>query len=114
MEKEPCGGSKAGKMCLDMKMWPLSIGLSKDDGITFPWVRDLEPRFDRFLEYSYPSVVQTADGDIHISYTWSHGRRRVAIRYVRIKEDWIKGAYEWGNTRGVYKPLAMPAWLLNG
>jgi predicted neuraminidase len=100
-----------------MKMHPLSVALSRDDGITFPWVRDLEIEFDRFLEYTYPSVVQTPDGDIHITYTWSSSRRRVAIRYVRITEEWVKRSYEgvpWGNTKGVYKPFAMPAWLMNG
>uniref|UniRef100_A0A061RZT5 Bnr repeat-like domain protein n=1 Tax=Tetraselmis sp. GSL018 TaxID=582737 RepID=A0A061RZT5_9CHLO len=92
---------------VDSKMHPLSIGLSYDDGITWPYVRDLEPDFDNRLEYSYPSIVQTEDGEIHVTYTWSKGRRRVAIRYVRFDEEWIKGTWDWGATRGVYHPPSL-------
>ena len=41
----------------------------------------------RNREYSYPSIVQSADGAIHIAYTVF----RQKIRYVRIREDWVTG-----------------------
>ena len=31
-------------------------------------------------EFSYPNVIQSKDGDLHIVYTW----RRKKIRYVRL------------------------------
>jgi len=41
----------------------------------------------RNREYSYPTILQTADGAIHIAYTvW-----RQKIRYVRIDEKWVTG-----------------------
>eukprot|EP00192_Tetraselmis_astigmatica_P004589 CAMPEP_0117655368 /NCGR_PEP_ID=MMETSP0804-20121206/4242_1 /TAXON_ID=1074897 /ORGANISM="Tetraselmis astigmatica, Strain CCMP880" /LENGTH=479 /DNA_ID=CAMNT_0005461715 /DNA_START=264 /DNA_END=1703 /DNA_ORIENTATION=- len=86
------------------RFFPLSIGLSPDGGVTWPHVRDLEPEFDPRLEYTYPSVVQTPDGGIHLAYTWSRGRRRVGIRYMRITEDWVKGSWPCCATRGVYQP----------
>eukprot|EP00873_Tetraselmis_striata_P045340 jgi/Tetstr1/465604/TSEL_010251.t1 len=92
--------------CTDSKMYPMSIGLSLDGGITWPYVRDLEEHFDQRLEYSYPSIKQTADGKIHITYTWSLTRRRVAIRYMQVTEGWIRGAWDWGTTRGWYQPSA--------
>mmetsp|Transcript_40509 Transcript_40509/g.67877 ORF Transcript_40509/g.67877 Transcript_40509/m.67877 type:complete len:172 (-) Transcript_40509:449-964(-) len=50
-------------------------------------------------EYSYPSIVQSKDGAIHISYTY----RRETIKYVRIaSEDWIRR----GSTAGFYKGFA--------
>lgn len=70
--------------------------------------RDLQDRFDGRLDYTYPSIVQTLEGHIHISYSWSEHRRRAAIRYARVDEDWIKGSYKWGATRGVYQPPAVP------
>uniref|UniRef100_A0A061RPA0 Bnr repeat-like domain protein n=1 Tax=Tetraselmis sp. GSL018 TaxID=582737 RepID=A0A061RPA0_9CHLO len=95
------GGNRRG----DSKLHPLSVGLSHDDGLTWPHVRDLEPEFDTRLEYTYPSIVQTPDGGIHVTYTWSHARRRVAIRYMRFDEEWVRGSWAWGATRGVYQPV---------
>ena len=49
-------------------------------------------------EYSYPSVIQSRDGFIHISYTF----RRESIRYARVTEEWIKK----GATIGAFKGSA--------
>jgi predicted neuraminidase len=53
---------------------PLTVSLSRD-GQTWSRVLDLETEPG---EYSYPAVIQTADGAIHITYTW----RREKIRHV--------------------------------
>lgn len=63
---------------------PLRISLSEDGGKTWPYYRDLETGDGP--EYSYPCILQTADEWIHISYTFN----RQTIKYVKIKEDWIK------------------------
>jgi hypothetical protein len=58
--------------------------------------------FDAFrrLEYSYPSVLATPDGWVHITFTWSQTPcRRCAIRYHRITEEWVKRSWQWGTTR---------------
>ena len=91
-------------VCPDGKMHPMSVALSLDEGHTWPYVRDLQSEFDGTLDFTYPSIVQTPDGSIHITYSWSSLRRRTAIRYVRITEQWIKEPYAWGFTRGVYQP----------
>ncbi len=74
----------------------MSIALSDDDGVTWPAQRDIETGDGycmtnnsadrRNRELSYPSVVQTADGTIHVAYT--HHRQR--IRHVALTEEWIR------------------------
>ncbi len=64
--------------------WPLAIALS-DDGVTWRPVLTLE---DKPLPngYAYPAVIQTADGLVHITYTWD--RRR--IRHVVVDPGQLK------------------------
>ena len=65
--------------------YPLRISLSKDGGKTWNYSRDLEAG-ESGDEYSYPSILQSPDGYIHVSYTYN----RDTIKYVKFKEDWIK------------------------
>jgi predicted neuraminidase len=71
----------------------LSLAISEDGGKTWPWIRDIEnPGISQPIlpledaEYSYPSIVQSADGMIHVAYTF----RRETIKYMRFSEDWIR------------------------
>ncbi len=73
---------------------PMTLAISADEGRTWPVRRNLEvgdgycmtnnskDRLNR--EFSYPSSCQTADGRLHITYTYW----RQAIKYVRVGEDW--------------------------
>ncbi|WP_119153521.1 sialidase family protein [Caldimonas tepidiphila] len=74
---------------------PLTLALSGDDGLSWPWQRHLEvgdgwcmsnnsaDRLNR--EYSYPSIRQSADGALHLAYTVF----RQHIRHVRLMPDWV-------------------------
>ena len=62
---------------------PLNIALSLDEGATWPFNGALETGEG---EFSYPAMIQDADGYIHIVYT----NRRVNIRHVKTNEAWIK------------------------
>ena len=53
---------------------PLSVAVS-EDGAAWTPIAILE---DGPGEYSYPAVIQTADGLVHIAYTW----KRTAIKHV--------------------------------
>lgn len=57
--------------------YPLNIALSNDGGKTWKMKLILE---ENPGEYSYPCVIQTKDGMVHISYTWN----RKNIKYVVI------------------------------
>jgi predicted neuraminidase len=74
---------------------PMTLALSQDDGLTWPWQRNLEvgdgwcmsndSAGRRNREYSYPSIRQTADGALHAAYTVF----RQHIRHARLTPDWI-------------------------
>jgi predicted neuraminidase len=55
---------------------PLNVAIS-EDGVTWQAVLTLE---DAPGEYSYPAVIQAADGLVHVTYTW----KRTRIRHVVI------------------------------
>ncbi len=61
---------------------PLSIARSVDEGRTWEPPLHLESNPG---EYSYPCVIQTSDGKIHITYTY----RRYSIKHVELNEDWL-------------------------
>ncbi|WP_287876892.1 exo-alpha-sialidase [Acidovorax sp.] len=73
---------------------PMTLALSADDGLTWPWQRHLEvgdgwcmsndSERGRNREYSYPSLRQDADGTLHLAYTVF----RQHIRHVRLQPDW--------------------------
>lgn len=79
---------------------PLSIALSEDEGRTWPHIRDIEvalsppPELNldkpdrRSRELSYPTVTADADGRINVAFTYY----RKAIKFVRFRPDWVKGA----------------------
>ncbi|MBO9538598.1 exo-alpha-sialidase [Herbaspirillum sp.] len=74
---------------------PMTLAISYDGGKTWPAMRNLEigdgycmtnnstDKLNR--EFSYPSIVQSADGKLHIAYTYF----RQNIKYVSVEEAWV-------------------------
>jgi alpha-L-rhamnosidase len=62
---------------------PLNVALSKN-GKT--WYASLVLEDSPISQYSYPSVMQSSDGMVHIVYTW----RRETIKYVKIDPSKLK------------------------
>ena len=50
---------------------PLNVGISKDGE---KWTSVLELENEPGKQFSYPAVIQTADGLVHITYTWKRQR----------------------------------------
>jgi predicted neuraminidase len=77
--------------------WPLSIAISIDDGLTWPWIRDVdnslgfvgEKNWYLNQQLAYPSVVEGVSGDIHFAYSWGN---RFSIRYVCLEKRDIMGS----------------------
>jgi len=69
----------------------LSLWLSEDEGRTWPVRRALE---DGAGSYSYPSMIQAADGSIHVTYSHAErgtGKKQLqSIRHVRVNEAWLR------------------------
>jgi predicted neuraminidase len=57
---------------------PLNVAVSADDGDTWEMKATLESEPG---EYSYPAVIQAANGDVHVTYTW----KRQRIKHVVLK-----------------------------
>ncbi|WP_322052944.1 sialidase family protein [Paraburkholderia bannensis] len=76
---------------------PMSLAISEDGGKTWRRRRNLEigdgycmtnnSAEQRNREYSYPSIVQSPDGALHIAFTWF----RQKIKYVSVAESWVRG-----------------------
>jgi predicted neuraminidase len=74
--KPPEGESKGPRT-------PLNVALSKD-GKT--WYAALVLEDSEISQYSYPAVIQSADGMVHILYTW----RREKMKYVKVDPSKLK------------------------
>jgi predicted neuraminidase len=74
----------------------LSAWISDDEGRTWPHRRAIEDTTGG--SFSYPSVIQSADGLVHVSYSYvepapaAGGRRREAIRHVAFDPAWLSEA----------------------
>lgn len=76
---------------------PMSLAISEDGGRTWARRRNLEigdgycmtnnSADQRNREYSYPSIVQSKDGALHIAFTYFRQR----IKYVTVDETWVRG-----------------------
>ena len=76
--------------------YPISLALSDDGGVSWPYIRHVdhgdgyagEKNQSCNQEFSYPSLLQTTDGRLHVSYTCQN---RVCIKHVIVDENWIRG-----------------------
>ena len=64
---------------------PLNLSIS-DDGIN--WKATLVLEDSKISQYSYPSIIQSSDGMVHIVYTW----RREKLKYVKIDPSKLKAS----------------------
>lgn len=62
---------------------PLNVALSKDGK---KWYASLILEDSEISQYSYPAVIQSEDGMVHIVYTW----RREKIKYVKVDPSKLK------------------------
>jgi predicted neuraminidase len=91
-------GLRSGAWCMVLNdtekgRQKLSVWLSEDEGKTWPWRRTLEE--NPLGGFSYPSVIQTKDGQIHATYSHNlkadpEARQLQTIKHVAFREAWLK------------------------
>jgi len=70
----------------------LAIAMSDDEGKTWKWKRKLEYSPNGERSFSYPSVIQTSDGLLNITYSYTdHGKE--TIKHSVVNVDWIMGKH---------------------
>ena len=89
-------GLKSGNWILAVNDLPrgrerLTLYMSSDEGETWPIKRALEDLEPEMGTGSYPTLIETADGSIHITYTHQDKKNfeGETIKHVRFNEAWI-------------------------
>lgn len=69
----------------------LTVYLSEDEGATWSLSRTVEEAEADKGSFSYPTLIQGADGRLHLSYSYRRaGEEGSAIKHVCFTEDWIR------------------------
>ncbi len=64
----------------------LALAVSRDDGVSWRIVRHFEQSADK-EEFSYPHLIRSHDGSMHLLYTWNRKR----IRHIVFNDRWVDG-----------------------
>jgi predicted neuraminidase len=90
-------GLKSGTWILAVNDLPrgrerLTLYLSEDEGKTWPIKKVLENHEPEMGTASYPTLIQTPDGSIHITYTFQDKKNfeGETIKHARFNEAWIR------------------------
>ena len=68
----------------------LALSVSDDEGATWRWTRHVERQGTGLGSFHYPSILQTRDGLIHVTYTHSGSPAGSTIQHAKFNEDWVK------------------------
>jgi predicted neuraminidase len=67
----------------------LALSISDDEGTTWRWTRHVERQSDGRGQYHYPSLLQTRDGKIHVTYTHRGASEGSTIQHAVFNEEWV-------------------------
>ena len=65
----------------------LALALSRDEGKSWLKVRHFEQDGAIKSEFSYPYLIRSSDGNMHLLYTWNRKR----IRHIVFNDAWVEG-----------------------
>jgi len=65
----------------------LALAVSRDQGQSWKTVKHFEQSSDGNGEFSYPSLIRSSNGTMHLLYTWNRKR----IRHITFNDNWIDG-----------------------
>jgi predicted neuraminidase len=67
----------------------LALSLSDDEGASWKWTRHIERQEPGQGAFHYPSMIQTRDGMIHVTYTHSGPSEGKTIQHAKFEEEWV-------------------------
>jgi predicted neuraminidase len=67
----------------------LALSVSDDEGATWKSTRHLDRAAPGQGQFHYPSLIQAADGTIHVTYTLRRSDKESTIEHVHLNEPWI-------------------------
>lgn len=65
----------------------LALAVSKDQGKSWQTVKHFEAFSENKSEYSYPYLIRSKNGSMHLLYTWNRKR----IRHITFNDHWVDG-----------------------
>tara|TARA_B100001964_G_scaffold178894_1_gene197346 strand:- start:128 stop:1306 length:1179 start_codon:yes stop_codon:yes gene_type:complete len=66
-----------------------AVSLSNNEGKTWTWKRHIGQSEDKSESFSYPSLIQTKDGKLHLTYSYGNPSGKT-IMHASFDEKWIK------------------------
>ena len=66
-----------------------AVSLSNNEGKTWTWKRHIGQSVDQSESFSYPSLIQTKDGKLHLTYSYGNPSGKT-IMHASFDEKWIK------------------------
>jgi predicted neuraminidase len=69
----------------------LAAMISEDEGATWKAKRYLEKEEPGKGGFAYPNIIQTKDGKVNVSYSWSNNAQK-SIKHVAFDPEWILAA----------------------
>ena len=74
---------------LEEGRYRLAVTISDDEGLTWNWKRYLEYEPKGKGSFSYPSVIQDKEGQVHVTYS-HHTPEGKTIKHVSFMPEWVK------------------------
>lgn len=69
--------------------YSLAVSISDDEGKTWRWTRHLEYDPTKKGSFHYPSIIQTQDGMLHVSYSYFLSGKQKSIKYAEFNKAWV-------------------------
>jgi predicted neuraminidase len=66
----------------------MALSLSDDEGLSWKWTKNINKIGERSKSYGYPSIIQTRDGMLHLTFTYKENGRN-SIKHAVFNVDWI-------------------------